>query len=327
MFRPSRLNYVLIIAVLLFATSTPLVAEDAGNAGAAVAADLQEAGTGFIETIRDAIQGDKAAMREAMDSYLLPAAMALILLIVGYMFASFVARMIGGTVTKRVDKTLGRFAAKMVRNVIMVMVLLGALGYFGVDVTSFAAILAAAGFAIGMALQGTLSNFAAGIMLLVFRPFKVDDYIKVGGVEGVVEEIDLFTTKLNTVDNRHLIIPNGKISGETMENFTRNEVRRVDVNVGAEYCADLRVTRTALEDAINRIAGSAASPAPQVYLAELGDSAVNWQCRVWCDPAVYWDVKERTTEAVKDALDQAGIGIPYPQMDVHVVGKVLAKAA
>ena len=203
-----------------------------------------------------------------------------------------------------------------------------------IDVAEFAVIIAAAGFAIGMALQGTLGNFAAGVMLLIFRPFKIDDYIVVAGTEGTVEEIDLFTTRLNALDNRHLIIPNGEIFGAKLENYSRNQMRRVDVNVGAAYSADIGQTRTALERAVVRVSSAYAQvtgeedvPAPQVYLVELGASSVDWQLRVWCNPVEYWGVREELTAAAKDALDHAGISIPFPQMDVNVVGKVMAKAA
>ena len=216
---------------------------------------------------------------------------------------------------------------KVIRNGLMVLVLLGVLSYFEVDVTGVAAILAALGFAVGMALQGTLSNFAAGIMLLVFRPFKVGDYISVSGTEGTVEEIDLFTTRLNSADNRHLIVPNGEVFGNTLINYSHNEYRRVDVNVGTDYSADLRMTRAALEAAIANVPGAVIDPPTQVYLRELGASSVDWQLRVWCRPADYWGVREYVTAAAKESLDRQGIGIPYPQMDVHVVGKVLAKAA
>lgn len=288
---------------------------------------VSEAGASLVTKIQSALGGDQLAQRELMHDYMVPAAMALILLIVGYLVASFVGRMVGTTVSKRIDKTIGKFAGKMVQNAIMVLVLIGALGYFGVDVTSFAAILAAMGFAVGMALQGTLSNFAAGVMLLVFRPFHVDDYIMVGDVEGTVEEIDLFTTKLNTLDNRHIIVPNSNVFGATMTNYTRNEARRVDVNVGVAYEADVRLTRRVLEEAVNNIQRTISSPGPQVVLVDLGDSAVNWQCRVWCAPAEYFAVKEVVTESVKNSLDRAGISIPYPQMDIHVAGKLFAKAA
>jgi len=206
----------------------------------------------------------------------------------------------------------------MIKNGLMILILVGVLGYFDVDVTSFAAIIAALGFAVGMALQGTLSNFAAGVMLLVFRPFKVGEYIKVGDEEGVVEEIDLFATRMNTLDNRHKIVPNGQIFGAAITNFSRNEFRRVDVNVGAEYAADIDYTRAVLQAAISEIPGAVTSPAPQVALTELADSSVNWQLRVWCQPAVYWDVRELLTVAAKKGLDLNGIGIPFPQMELHL---------
>lgn len=266
-----------------------------------------------------ALRGEKEAVDQVFESYLLPAIAAVVLMIVGYMVASFIGRTVGQIVATRVDLTLGKFLARMVTNVILLLVGLGVLGFFGVDVTSFAAIIAAGGFAVGMALQGTLSNFAAGVMLLVFRPFKVGDYIVVSGIEGSVEEIDLFTTKLNSLDNRHLIVPNGQIFGAVIENCTRNEVRRVDVNVGVDYSADLRHTRQVLTKAVSVIPGGMTQPEPEVYLVDLGDSSVNWQLRVWCRPANYWDVRQRVTTAAKDSLDAAQIGIPFPQMDLHVV--------
>ena len=317
--------------VFAFALASVVDAQDTEQAPAKTVTQLQDAGAGLVAKIRAAVSGSETAretaINELLNEYFVPAALALILLIVGYMAASFLGNLIGNMVTNRIDKTVGRFSGRMVKNTVMVLVLLGALGYFGVDVTSFAAILAAAGFAIGMALQGTLSNFAAGIMLLVFRPFKVDDYIEVSDAEGTVEEIDLFTTKLNTPDHRFIIVPNSKIFGETMVNFTHNACRRVDVSVGVSYDADTKQTRSVLTTVIKNIPGSIQTPGPQVYLKELGDSAVVWQCRVWCTPDQYWNVREHMNELIKVSLDAAGIGIPFPQMDIHVAGKVLAKAA
>ena len=301
--------------------------QDDGDATTKTVKQASEFETSLVTKIKAAIAGEEKASEELLNDFFVPAALALILLIVGYLFASFLGRFVGGMVTKNIDKTIGRFFGKIVQNTIIVMVLLGALGYFGIDVTSFAAILAATGFAVGMALQGTLSNFAAGVMLLVFRPFQIDDYINVADTEGTVEEIDLFTTKLNTSDNRHLIIPNSKIFGETMINFTRNSSRRVDVNVGVSYEADIRHTRRVLEDAIESIPGILSTPEPQICLLELGDSALAWQCRVWCQTENYWAIREAVTEQVKYALDDARIGIPYPQMDINVAGKLFAKAA
>jgi small conductance mechanosensitive channel len=180
--------------------------------------------------------------------------------------------------------------------------------------------LAAAGFAVGLALQGTLANFSAGVMLLIFRPFKAGDVIDVAGVKGKVQEISLFTTELDTPDNRRLIVPNGSIFGSTIENVTFHPIRRVDVAVGTDYPADLNATRKVLEDAAASVQPQADGKEPQVYLSELGDSSIAWSVRVWTSTEDYWGVKEELTQKVKDALDEAGIGIPYPQMDVHMDG-------
>ena len=293
----------------------------------------QEHATGIINTISEAVKGNEVARNDLIEMAG-NATFVLALLFIAYIVASAIGRSIGGIVTKKVYVTLGKFLSKAIRNVIMLIVAMVALEQVGVDVTAFAAVLAAAGFAVGMALQGTLQNFAAGIMLLLFRPFKVDDFIVVAGTEGTVEEIDLFTTRLNALDNRHLIIPNGEIFGAKLENYSRNALRRVDVNVGAAYNADLDVTRNALERAAEAVSSAFISsaagtdvPDPQVYLMELGASSVDWQLRVWCRPEDYWGVREALTGAAKESLDQSGISIPFPQMDVHVVGKVLAKAA
>ena len=300
---------------------------------APTAEDVEKNAAGIVDKVTAAFNGNDAAQSDLI-AMAANATFVLAMLFIAYIVASSVGRWVGGIVSKKVDLTLGKFLSKAVRNVIMLFVAMAALQRVGFDVTSLAAVMAAAGFAVGMALQGTMQNFAAGIMLLMFRPFKVDDYIVVAGTEGTVEEIDLFTTRLNALDNRHLIIPNGEIFGAKLENYTRNALRRVDVNVGAGYNADLDETRQALEraaDAVNKAfvasAGNVNVPDPQVYLMELGASSVDWQLRVWCRPEDFWGVREALTGAAKDSLDQTGISIPYPQMDVHVVGKVLAKAA
>ena len=201
------------------------------------------------------------------------------------------------------------------------LTLVSCISYLGIPVASFAAILAAAGFAIGMALSGTLSSFAAGVMLLIFRPFKVGDVITAAGITAKVDAIELFTTTFNTPDNRRFIVPNSEIFGGTIENITFHSVRRADVNVGASYDADIAATR----DALNRAADSLAElrvegegRGHQVYLLQLGGSSVDWVVRFWTRADDFWSVKEQLTAAVKRELDAAGIGIPYPQMDVHL---------
>lgn len=280
------------------------------------------------QTFKAALHGDTDAQMAIIGDYLAPALAVCAAVVISYTIASAIGRFTGKIVSEKVDLTLGKFLAKAVRNVLMIVVAMVVLGYFGIDVTGFAAVLAAAGFAVGMALQGTLSNFAAGVMLLIFRPFKVEEYISVAGTEGTVEEIDLFTTRLNALDNRHLIIPNGEIFGSLLENYSRNETRRVDVNVGAAYEADLDATRAALETAVRTVQmqGLASHENGQVYLNELGGSSVDWQIRAWCKPQDYFAVREQLTAAAKQSLDAAGISIPFPQMDVNVVGKVFTRS-
>jgi small conductance mechanosensitive channel len=169
-----------------------------------------------------------------------------------------------------------------------------------------------------MAFQGTLGNFAAGIMLLVFRPFKVGDFVEVNDDTGVCEHIDLFTCEFRTLDNRKLIIPNGAVFGSTITNYTGYDVRRVDVDVGADYSASIDATRKALETSAAGVPGMIKDPAPQVFLKGLGGSSVDWQVRVWCKTDDYWDVWQATVRACKVSLDEAGIGIPFPQQDVHL---------
>lgn len=321
-----KLKVLTLATIGCFPTSI-VSAQDDAIATADLTNQANKAVTNIMETISLAIKGNPEAQQILLKDYLANALLVIAVTLISYMVASWIGRLIGGIVTKKVDLTLGKFLSKAIRNLIMIVVAMVALEMNDVSVAGFAAILAALGFAVGFALQGTLGNFAAGIMLLVFRPFKVDDYIAVADTEGTVEEIDLFTTRLNALDNRHLIIPNGEIFGNKLENYSRNSVRRVDVNVGAAYSADLEQTRTALERAVAGVRDDSDAPAPQVYLLELGASSVDWQLRVWCHPRNYWEVREKLTAAAKESLDMAGIAIPYPQLDIHVAGKLLAKAA
>ncbi|MBL4698260.1 MAG: mechanosensitive ion channel family protein, partial [Phycisphaerales bacterium] len=196
------------------------------------------------------------------------------------------------------------------------------LGTLGIEVTSFAAILAAVGFAIGMAMSGMLGNIAAGVMLLFFRPFKVGDVANAGGTTGKVIEIGLFTTTFDTPDNRRIIVPNGAIFGGTIENVSFHDTRRVDVEVGTDYGADIDKTREILMATAKACENVLPDPGPGIVLAGLGGSSIDWSIRVWVNAADYWGVKDQLTRDVKYALDNADIGIPYPQMDVHIDGKV-----
>ena len=243
----------------------------------------------------------------------------LVALFLAWIFAGWTRRAILRALEKRkFDATLGKFFANLVKWAILAGAILGCLGVFGIQTASFAAVIAAAGLAIGLAFQGTLANFAGGVMLLVFRPFKVGDLVKVAGEIGFVEKIELFSTVLRTPDNRYIIVPSKAIFGSTIENLTYHPTRRVDIPVGAEYSADIDKTREALEGCVKNIPKALEEPAAQIFLKELGGSSVDWQVRVWCNTEDYWDVYQATIRAAKMALDEAGIGIPFPQMDVHL---------
>lgn len=218
----------------------------------------------------------------------------------------------------RFDETLTKFLAKLVRWGILLLTALSCLSYFGVQTTSFAAVIGAAGLAIGLAFQGTLSNFAAGAMLLIFRPYKVGDVVNVANYLGTVNEIALFTTEVDTFDGRRIIIPNSSIYGAVIENITYHRRRRVDVEVGAAYSADIDATRAALERAIATVPQVLEMPEPAVVLMGLGASSVDWAVRVWVAKDDFGDAKQGLLRAVKMEMDAAGIGIPFPQMDVHL---------
>jgi len=249
----------------------------------------------------------------------------LVVLFIAWILAGWSRRALQGAFEKRkFDQTLTRFFSNMLRYAILVGAGLGCLGVFGIQTASFAAVIAAGGLAIGLAFQGSLSNFAAGVMLLVFRPFKVGDLINVAGTLGIVEELELFTTELKSLDNRRYIVPNSSIFGSTIENVTHYDTRRVDVPVGVEYRADIDKTREVLESVPAKVEGALSDPPPQIFLKELGASSVDWQVRVWCKTPDYWGVHQATVRAAKQALDAAGLGIPFPQVDVHFDAPVVA---
>jgi small conductance mechanosensitive channel len=247
----------------------------------------------------------------------------LVFVIVAWIVAGMIGNAVRRAGAKRnLDKAVTSFLAQLVKWGLLAAAIVAALGVFGIETTSFAAILASAGLAVGLAFQGSLSNFAAGIMLLTFRPFSVDHVISTGGVVGKVIEIGLFTVTLDTPDNRRIIVPNSTVFGATIENITFHETRRVDVGVGSDYGADLKQTRDVLEKVASSVDNGLSDPAPQVFLKELGGSSIDWVVRVWCETPKYWDVHQALTNDIKVALDEAAIGIPFPQMDVHVDGKL-----
>jgi len=244
---------------------------------------------------------------------------------VSWILANWSRRALRNVLRKaKLDETLAKFFSNVSRWIILLVAALACLGAFGIETTSFAAVLGAAGLAIGLAFQGSLANLASGVMLLVFRPFSVGDVVNIAGMLGKVDEIDLMGTTLDTFDNRRIIIPNAKIFGDIIENITHHKVRRADIDVGTDYGADLKATRAALEKACGDVPGQPEGRDPAVVLLSLGDNAISWSVRVWTKTEDYGPTRERVIEAVKTRLDEAGIGIPYPQLDVHLKGKDVA---
>ncbi len=220
--------------------------------------------------------------------------------------------------SESIDETLAPFFTNMLGTCLKLLLALSTIGILGVETTSFAAIIAAAGLAIGMALQGSLGNFAGGVLLLIFRPFSVGDYIKAQDQEGVVERIQLFVTVLRTLDNRIIYLPNGPLAGGAMENLTEADIRRVDMTFGIGYDDDIDQARSAFKEVLSNIPEVLQSPAPDIIVTELADSSVNFSVRPWCKPEHYWKVYGDAHEAVKKTLDQKGISIPFPQQDLHM---------
>lgn len=251
--------------------------------------------------------------------YLLSAVAFIAILIIGRYVAKWLRNKIrGGLDAPGVDQTLKKFAGNFVYYAVFLLAIFAALQTVGVEIASFVAVLAAAGFAVGLALQGTLANFAAGIMLLIFRPFEVGDYVEVSGRMGFVHDLQLFFTRLRTSDNRVIIIPNGDVFGATIENIFAEDEIRLNCDVGTDYPADIDETREVLLEAARSVDDRLEEKGEQAALVGLGESSINWQVRIWTTPDNYFRLKQELTRQVKYHLDEAGIGIPFPQRDVHL---------
>lgn len=244
---------------------------------------------------------------------------ALAIFIIGRMVAKGVKKLVERLMTKsKVDPTLIAFTANMAYIGLLAFVFIAALGQLGIQTTSFIAILGAAGLAVGLALQGSLSNFAAGFLLIIFRPFKVGDLIEGAGVFGVVEAIQIFTTQLKTPDNKTVIVPNGKLTDDNIVNWTVKGTRRVDMVFGIGYDDDIDKARSLMTAIIAEDSRVLKDPAPQISVSELADSSVNFVVRPWVKVEDYWGVYFDLTEKIKKAFDANGVSIPFPQRDVHV---------
>ena len=238
---------------------------------------------------------------------------ALLILIIGLFIVNMITKLAKKVMRKSsIDITLEKFLGNLLGWGLKILLIISVISKLGVETTSFAAILAAAGLAVGLALQGSLSNFAGGVLIMIFKPFKIGDLIEGQGEIGVVKEIEIFTTKLTGLSNKEIIIPNGSLSNGNIVNYTTEGTRRVDLVFGVSYDADIKQTKNVLMDVLTSHPKILKDPAPGVTVSELADSSVNFAVRPWCKTEHYWDVYFEVTENVKEALDKANIDIPYP---------------
>lgn len=258
-------------------------------------------------------------MTDYVKLYGLKVLMAVVIFIVGRIVISILLSTVKRLMKKsNMDVTLAKFLTSLMRALLMTVLVIVILGQLGVETTSFVAILGAAGLAVGFALQGSLANFASGVMLIIFHPFRAGDFVEAGGTAGVVEEVTIFNTVMRTGDNKKVIIPNGAITSSTITNYSAKETRRIDMVFGIGYDDDLKKAKQILERILGEDDRILKDPAPVVAVSELADSSVNFIVRPWVKTADYWAVYWDLTEKIKLTFDQEGISIPFPQRDVHV---------
>ncbi|MGF1877960.1 small-conductance mechanosensitive channel MscS [Photobacterium frigidiphilum] len=244
---------------------------------------------------------------------------AVLILFIGNIIVKTIANGVAKMLRKKdMDEAVVEFLHSLVRYLLFVIVLIAALGRLGVQTASVVAVIGAAGLAIGLALQGSLSNFAAGVLIVAFRPFKSGDYVEIGGVAGSVESIQIFQTILTTPDNKMVVVPNGAVIGSAITNYSRHDTRRIDYVIGVSYNADLKKTKEVLTRVVEADPRVLKDPAPTIGVVALADSSVNFVVRPWVKTGDYWAVYFDLLQAIKEELDKEEIGIPFPQMDVHL---------
>lgn len=244
---------------------------------------------------------------------------AILIFFIGKFIVGGISKSIESVMTKRgVDPTIGKFVKNIVHYTGLMVILIAALGELGIQTASFVAVIGAAGLAVGLALQGSLSNFASGVLIILFRPIRVGDYVEVAGTAGSVKEISLFTTTLTSPDNKTIIVANSSVLNNNIVNYSTQEQRRVDLKIGISYSANIQLAKDTLQKLANEDERVLKDKDIKIAVAELADSSINIVFRVWVNSPDYWDVYFSLTEKVKLSFDEAGIEIPFPQMDVHL---------
>lgn len=247
---------------------------------------------------------------------------ALFILIIGKIIASSIKKILLNMLKKKnVDPSISSFVASLTYSILWIFVILAALSQLGIQTTSFMAVIGAAGLAIGLALQGSLSNFAAGFLIILFRPFKMGDYVDAGGQSGSISKITIFTTEFHSVDNKKIVVPNSKIMNNNIINYTAEDTRRVDLSFGVGYESDVKKVHEIIDSVIAKHDLILKDPPPFVRLGKLNDSSLDFTVRVWVKTADYWTVHFDLIETVKEEFDKNEINIPFPQMDVHIKNK------
>ncbi|MCC5795724.1 MAG: mechanosensitive ion channel [Methylophaga sp.] len=258
-------------------------------------------------------------MESVLGSFLMNVLTAILIVVVGRIAVKWLVKLIRKLMVRwNVDPILINFLSSISNALLLLFVFIAALDQLGVNTTSLIAVLGAAGLAVGLAMKDSLQNFSAGVMLVIFRPFKVGDFIDAGGVMGIVEKISIFSTIMRTGDNREVIVPNGRIYGGTITNFSARDTRRIDMVFGISYGDDLLKAKNIIKDIVNGHEKVLPEPEPVVRVAELADSSVNFDVRPWVNADDFWPVRAELIEQIKLAFDANGITIPFPQMDVHV---------
>ncbi|WP_170114934.1 small-conductance mechanosensitive channel MscS [Photobacterium rosenbergii] len=300
-----------------------------------VADTVTDTVTGVADTVVDTIKDNElttgvlnagtwvADNQELLIQYGVNILSALVILFIGNIITKSIANGVAKMLRRKdMDEAVVEFLHSLVRYLLFVIVLIAALGRVGVQTASVVAVIGAAGLAVGLALQGSLSNFAAGVLIVAFRPFKSGDFVEIGGVSGSVESIQVFSTILNTPDNKMVVVPNASVIGGPITNYSRHKTRRIDLVIGVSYDADLKHTKAVLNRVIEADDRILKDPEPTVGVLALADSSVNFAVRPWVNTSDYWAVYFDLMQAIKEELDKENIGIPYPQMDVHL-NKVL----
>lgn len=258
-------------------------------------------------------------MSDSIIQLIINAGLALAILLGGIWIAKRVKNIAISVMEKRgLEPLLASFSASIAHIMIVVFVVIASLSQLGIQTTSLIAVLGAAGLAVGLALQGSLSNFASGVIIIALRPFKVGDFIEAGGVMGIVEGIQIFSTSMRTPDNKSIIVPNSSITGNTITNYSARDTRRVDLVFGISYNDDIPTAKAILQKLVDEDERILKDPAPVIAVSELADNSVNIIVRPWTSTADYWNVYWDMTEKVKLTFDKEGISIPYPQRDVHL---------